>query len=192
MLVLTHLRDWSFAKCEREVRRSSVFIPKGKRARPTEFGQLVGVQEAEVLFIHDYAVCEHGHAERALRETTLDRHRALFERAPQLPSPTAGFPSRTNERAAQDRGVRHVVLVSGSERSFLGLRARCSAGGAGAKDGAARASSVMGSAAADTAARAGYSACVIANDLLLLGRPATNRLGAQLPDIGAVGEEMQE
>ena len=83
---------------------------KGKLVRPTEFGRLVKIQEAEAQFITDYEVCERGQAERALWAPALDRHTALFNHAPHLAVADGGFASRRNERAAQDRGVRHVVL----------------------------------------------------------------------------------
>jgi len=94
-------------------------IRKGKLAKPTEFGRLVKIQEAEGQFITDYEVCEKGQPERALWAPTLDRHIALFGRAPQLAVADGGFASRANERAAQERGVRHVVLPrqSREERS---------------------------------------------------------------------------
>jgi len=85
-------------------------IRKGKLAKPTEFGRLVKIQEAEAQFITDYEVCERGQAERALWAPALDRHIALFDHAPHLAVADGGFASRSNERAAQDRGVRHVVL----------------------------------------------------------------------------------
>ena len=85
-------------------------IRKGKLAKPTEFGRVVKIQEAEAQFITDYAVCERGQAERALWAPALDRHIALFGHAPYLAVADGGFASRTNERAAHDRGVRHVVL----------------------------------------------------------------------------------
>jgi IS5 family transposase len=88
----------------------SEIIRKGKLARPTEFGRLVKIQEAEAQFITDYQVCERGLAERALWEPALDRHIALFGHPPHLAVADGGFASRANERAAQDRGVRHVVL----------------------------------------------------------------------------------
>src|SRR5213596_2452454 len=96
-------------------------IRKGKLAKPTEFGRLVKIQEAEAQFITDYAVCEHRQSERALWAPALDRHIALFDRAPQLAVADGGFASRTNERAAQDRGVRHVVLprLSREKRSRI-------------------------------------------------------------------------
>jgi transposase, IS5 family len=85
-------------------------IRKGKQAKPTEFGRLVKIQEAEAQFITDYAVCERGQSERALWEPALDRHIALFDHAPQLAVADGGFASHSNERAARARGVRHVVL----------------------------------------------------------------------------------
>jgi IS5 family transposase len=85
-------------------------IRKGKLARPTEFGRLVKIQEAEAQFITDYAVCESRQAEHALWAPALDRHRELFGHPPQLAVADGGFASRTNERAAEARGVRHVVL----------------------------------------------------------------------------------
>jgi IS5 family transposase len=85
-------------------------IRKGKLAKPTEFGRLVKIQEAEAQFITDYEVCERGQADRALWAPSLDRHIALFDHAPRLAVADGGFASRSNERAAQDRGVRHVVL----------------------------------------------------------------------------------
>jgi IS5 family transposase len=85
-------------------------IRKGKLARPTEFGRVVKIQEAEGQFITDYTVVERGQADRALWEPALDRHIALFQRAPALAVADANFASRRNECAARERGVRHVVL----------------------------------------------------------------------------------
>jgi len=85
-------------------------IRKGKLAKPTEFGRRVMIQEAEAQFITDYQVCEPRLSDRALWVPALDRHRALFGHPPQLAVADGGFASRQNERAAQDRHVRHVVL----------------------------------------------------------------------------------
>src|SRR3989442_3969008 len=78
-------------------------IRKGKLARPTEFGRVVKIQEAEAQFITDYAVCDRRQSERALWAPALDRHIALFDRAPQLAVADGGFPPRLNERPAQER-----------------------------------------------------------------------------------------
>jgi IS5 family transposase len=85
-------------------------IRKGKLAKPTEFGRVVKIQEAEGQFITDYEVCDRGQAERALWAPALDRHIALFARPPHLAVADGGFASRSNKRAAQDRGVQLVVL----------------------------------------------------------------------------------
>jgi len=94
----------------------SVFEPhteilrKGKLAKPTEFGRLVKIQEAEAQFITDYQVCERGLSDRALWVPALDRHLALFGRPPHLAVADGGFASPANEDAARERRVRHVVL----------------------------------------------------------------------------------
>jgi len=85
-------------------------IRKGKLTKPTEFGRLVKIQEAEAQFITDYAVCERRQADGALWGATLDRHIELFGRPPQLAVADGGFASATNERVAHERGIRHVVL----------------------------------------------------------------------------------
>jgi IS5 family transposase len=85
-------------------------IRKGKLTKPTEFGRLVKIQEAEGQFITDYALCERRQADRALWEPALDRHIALFGHAPHLAVADGGFASTLNERVARERGVRHVVL----------------------------------------------------------------------------------
>jgi IS5 family transposase len=59
-------------------------IRKGKLAKPTEFGRLLKIQEAEAQFITDYQVCERGVPDRALWVPALDRHIALFGRPPHL------------------------------------------------------------------------------------------------------------
>ena len=71
---------------------------------------MVKIQEAEAQFITDYEVCASRAAERTLWVPALDRHIDLFGHAPDLAVADGGFAARANERAAQDRSVRHVVL----------------------------------------------------------------------------------
>jgi IS5 family transposase len=85
-------------------------IRKGKAVKPTEFGKLVKIQEAEAQFITDYEVCERRVPDRALWVPSLVRHEELFGRAPRLAVADAGFASRVNEQAAHARGVPNVVL----------------------------------------------------------------------------------
>ena len=129
-------------------------IRKGKLAKPTEFGRLVKIQEAEAQFITDYEVCERGQAERALWEPALDRHIALFGHAPRLAVADGGFASRSNERAAPARGVRHVVLPSQARRG-RGRRGRRSAGAPAVKDASALSNVATGCGGAGSEVRAG-------------------------------------
>jgi len=85
-------------------------IRKGKAVKPTEFGKLVKIQEAEAQFITDYEVCETRVPDQALWVPSLVRHAQLFGRAPRLAVADGGFASRANEQAAHDRGVRTVAL----------------------------------------------------------------------------------
>jgi transposase, IS5 family len=85
-------------------------IRKGKAVKPTEFGKLVKIQEAEAQFITDYQVCARRGPDQALWVPSLVRHEELFGRAPRLAVADAGFASRANEWAAHARGVHTVVL----------------------------------------------------------------------------------
>lgn len=85
-------------------------IRKGKAAKPTEFGKVVKIQEAEGQIITDYQVCPTRVPDDELWTPALDRHCELFGRAPRLAVADAGFASPANERAALDRGVTRVVL----------------------------------------------------------------------------------
>jgi Transposase domain (DUF772)/Transposase DDE domain len=85
-------------------------IRKGKIAKPTEFGKLVTIQEAEHQIITAYEVHATRPPDVTLWTPALDRHIALFERAPDLAAGDRGFASATNEAAALARGVRRIVL----------------------------------------------------------------------------------
>ncbi len=85
-------------------------IRKGKATKPTEFGKLVKIQEAEAQFITDYEVCASRVPDGALWAPSLDRHRQLFGRPPRLAVADAGFALRGNEQLAYELGVQHVVL----------------------------------------------------------------------------------
>jgi IS5 family transposase len=85
-------------------------IRKGKATKPTEFGTLVKIQEAEAQFITDYAVCATRVPDQTLWAPSLVRHEQLFGRPPRLAVADGGFASRANEQSARDHGVRYIVL----------------------------------------------------------------------------------
>ncbi len=85
-------------------------IRKGKATKPTEFGKLVKIQEAEAGLITDYAVCPTRVPDQALWGPALSKHQELFGRPPRLAVADAGFASADNERAATELGVTRVAL----------------------------------------------------------------------------------
>jgi IS5 family transposase len=91
-------------------------IRKGKVVKPTEFGKLVAIQEAEHQVITAYTVYPVRPADRTLWVPALDVHQELFGRAPDLAAADRGFSSAANERAATARRVRRVVLPQQGRR----------------------------------------------------------------------------
>lgn len=102
----THYRDKVLSLFEPETEA----IRKGKASKPTEFGKLVKIQEAEGQFVTDYEVCATRVPDLKLWEPSLERHEGLFGRAPRLATADAGFFSAANEKLARQHGVEHVVL----------------------------------------------------------------------------------
>jgi IS5 family transposase len=151
-------------------------IRKGKAAKPTEFGKLVKVQEAEAQFVTDYEVCATRVPDPTLWGPSLERHEQLFGRPPRLAVADAGFASRANEQLARERGVRHVVLPR-QRRERHSRTVRAALRGRTGSEG--RISALK--------RRHGLARCryrgllgmerwvgfgIIANDLLVLGRPS--------------------
>jgi transposase, IS5 family len=85
-------------------------IRKGKATKPTEFGKLVKIQEAEAGLITDYTVCPTRVPDQELWEPALIRHQELFGRPPKLAVADGGFASAANERVAMELGVDKVAL----------------------------------------------------------------------------------
>jgi IS5 family transposase len=88
-------------------------IRKGKLSKPTEFGKLVKIQEAEGQFVTDYQVCATRVPDVTLWKPSLQRHQELFGRVPRMATADAGFGSAANERAALGMGIRTVALPRG-------------------------------------------------------------------------------
>lgn len=85
-------------------------IRKGKVAKPTEFGHLVKIQEAERGLVIDYAVYEDRPADTTLLLPAIACHQKILHRAPRLLAADAGFWSGANREAAEDAGVKRVCV----------------------------------------------------------------------------------
>ena len=92
-------------------------IRKGKSAKPTEFGRLVKIQEAENQIITDYEVCEKRPADAALLIQSLEAHRQKLGCVPNMLAGDAAFFSAANEAAAKEMGVKQVAIPNRSTKS---------------------------------------------------------------------------
>jgi IS5 family transposase len=92
-------------------------IRKGKLSKPTEFGKLVKIQEAEHQIITDYEVFLVRPADQELLIPALEKHREIFGRVPQLAATDAGFFSLENVRQAKELGVKRVAVPNKKGRS---------------------------------------------------------------------------
>ena len=92
-------------------------IRKGKTGKPTEFGKLVKLQEAENQIIVDYEVYERRPSDTELLIPAIEVHEATLGRVPRLVAADAGFYSGKNETGAEAKGVKRVCIPNRSTKS---------------------------------------------------------------------------
>ena len=96
---------------------STEVIRKGKASKPTEFGKLVKLQEAEHQIITDYVVYDHRPSDSDLLIPALDAQAQRLGRVPRLVAGDAAFYSGTNEATAHAKGVTRVCIPNRSTKS---------------------------------------------------------------------------
>jgi IS5 family transposase len=92
-------------------------IRKGKAAKPTEFGKMVKVQEAEAQIVTHYEVYGERPSDCDLLLPAIAVHEQLLGRKPYLVTADAAFFSQRNENAAHARGVKRVAIPNRSTKS---------------------------------------------------------------------------
>jgi transposase, IS5 family len=92
-------------------------IRKGKAAKPTEFGKMVKVQEAEAQIVTHYEVYGERPSDCDLLLPAIAVHEALLGRKPYLVTADAAFFSQRNENAAQAQGIKRVAIPNRSTKS---------------------------------------------------------------------------
>ena len=92
-------------------------IRKGKASKPTEFGKLVKIQEAENQIVTHYEVFDQRPSDSDLLTPSIEKHQELLGRVPDLVTADAGFFSAANEAAAKQLGVKRVAVPSRSTKS---------------------------------------------------------------------------
>lgn len=92
-------------------------IRKGKASKPTEFGKLVKLQEAENQIIIAYEVYDQRPNDKDLLVPAVQMHEQRLDRAPELVAGDAGFYSANGEAAVQNLGVKRVSIPNHSTKS---------------------------------------------------------------------------
>jgi transposase, IS5 family len=92
-------------------------IRKGKAGKPTEFGKMVKIQEAEQQIITHYEVYDARPNDADLLIPALEVHQQRLGRLPRLVSADAGFSSAKNEAAVQAFGVNRVAIPNRSTKN---------------------------------------------------------------------------
>jgi IS5 family transposase len=92
-------------------------IRKGKASKPTEFGKMVKVQEAENQIVIYCEVFGQRPSDSDLLIPSIEKHKELLGRVPDLAAADAGFFSAANETEAKKLGVKRVAVPSRSTKS---------------------------------------------------------------------------
>lgn len=106
-----------------EGKLASIFEPgteiirRGKANKPTEFGKMVKVQEAESQIIIHYEVYDKRLSDSALLEAAVETHEQRLGQVPDLVAADAGFYSARGEKAVAEKGVKKVSVPNRSTKS---------------------------------------------------------------------------
>src|SRR6516225_9916459 len=92
-------------------------IRKGKAGKPTEFGKMVKLQEAENQIVTEYEVYERRPSDADLLLAAIATHETRLGRTPRLVAADAAFYSAKNEAAAKAKGVKRVCIPNRSSKS---------------------------------------------------------------------------
>lgn len=92
-------------------------IRKGKASKPTEFGKLVQIVEAENQIVTHYDVFAERPSDRTLLTQAVEQHRKQMGRVPQLVVADAGYYAQRHELALEQMGVKRVAVPNRATRS---------------------------------------------------------------------------
>jgi IS5 family transposase len=95
----------------------SEIIRKGKASKPTEFGKLVQVQEAENQIVTHYDVFDQRPSDRELLLGAVEAHERVLGRLPRLATADAGYYSQAQEQAVEQKGVKWVAVPNRNTKS---------------------------------------------------------------------------
>jgi IS5 family transposase len=109
----THVADKLLSVFE----TSTEVIRKGKASKPTEFGKMLKIQEAENQIVIDFEVYDQKPSDSDLLIPSIEAHQILMDRTPDLVAADAGFYSAKNVAKAEEMGVKRVSVPNRSTKS---------------------------------------------------------------------------
>lgn len=92
-------------------------IRRGKRSKPTEFGRVARIQEADGGIITDWEVYASKPADSNLLLPSVDAHREVFGKLPFLAAADRGFWDQGAVSEAESRGVKRVCVPKRGKKS---------------------------------------------------------------------------
>jgi len=92
-------------------------IRKGKAGKPTEFGKLVKIQEAENQIVIAYEVYEQRPNDKDLLVPSVQSHEQRLGRVPEMVAGDAGFYSAQGEAELREIGVKRISIPNHSTKS---------------------------------------------------------------------------
>jgi IS5 family transposase len=95
----------------------SEIIRKGKASKPTEFGKLVQLTEAENQIVTHYQVFDPRPSDRELLTDAVEEQKRRLGRAPQLVTADAGYYAQAHEQAIKEMGVKWVAVPNRNTKS---------------------------------------------------------------------------
>jgi IS5 family transposase len=109
----THVADKLLSVFE----TSTEVIRKGKASKPTEFGKMLRIQEAENQIVIDFEVYDKKPSDSDLLIPSIEAHQTRMDRTPDLVAADAGFYSAKNVAKAEEMGVKRVSVPNRSTKS---------------------------------------------------------------------------
>ena len=95
----------------------SEIIRKGKASKPTEFGKLVQLAEAEGQIITHYQVFDERPSDRNLLTEAVEEQQRRLGRVPHLVAADAGYYAQAHERALGEMGVKWIAVPNRNTHS---------------------------------------------------------------------------
>lgn len=92
-------------------------IRRGKASKPTEFGKMIKIQEAEAQIIVDYEVYAKRPADSDLLVPAVETHAKRLGRVPRWVAADAAFYSAKGEKRVQEMGVKYASIPNRSTKS---------------------------------------------------------------------------